>query len=206
MEANRVRGNFSMGVIQLNNKRGHTTTKRRGEIDFDTFKYVDDYRYLIGHTQSPTSAKRTWEYDTSHPFQSGDWMIVHNGVLTNEPELRKAVNCDTVNAVDSSLISSLLMKVTKESGILTNDEQVKAIQLTLEALKGTFAVAIIYIPRNKVYIARQGSVLKYDNVGNFSSIGSLDWNTLEEGTIMRLIGKKWSKVGNFETKSPFVML
>ena len=69
------------------------TLKQKGTINFDSKnlsdKNLDEYiDYFIGHVQAPTSAQREWSYDTSHPFESLSWSVVHNGVLTNYENIR----------------------------------------------------------------------------------------------------------------------
>lgn len=208
MEGNSVRGNFAMSMMQLRKKRGHSTTKRKGVINFDEVDYHHELKYLIGHTQAPTSAKRSWEYDTSHPFHCGDWMIVHNGVLTNEAALRKQIEGGNTNPVDSSCISMLLEQNSHEFDLSKPEERILAVEKTLEMLQGTFALAIVYMPKNIVYLARQGSVLHVDSKGNFSSLkgADSDYEAIPEGAILTLQKKKWVKVGSFEHQSPFLTL
>ena len=206
MEANSTRGNFSQGILQLKHKRGHATTKKRGGINFDTIKYVQDLKYLIGHCQAPTSSKRTWGYDTSHPFQSGDWTVVHNGVLTNDIELRKMIEGGNDNPVDTSSIAMLLNQNSKKFSTMKPAERVEVISETLGVLRGTFALAMVYLPKRAVYIARQGSILHYDSKGNFSTIKGDTFNEVNEGDIMHLVKKTWTTVGKFKSTSPFVMI
>lgn len=209
MDANSTRGGFSQGVLQLKAKKGHATTKRKGGIDFDTINYVDNLRYLVGHCQAPTSTKRTWEYDTSHPFQCGDWTIVHNGVLTNDPELRKTIEGGNDNPVDTSTIAMLLNQNSKEFGVMNLEERIDTISRTLSELRGTFALAMVYLPRNAVYLARQGSILHTNSKGDFSTIKGNDdetYDVVPEGLILHLQKKKWVTAGEFKSSSPFLFI
>lgn len=206
MQANSTRGNFSQGILQLKAKKGHATSKKKGGIDFDTINYVENLKYLIGHCQAPTSAKRTWEYDTSHPFQSGDWTVVHNGVLTNDDQLRKEIEGGNDNPIDTSTIALLLNQNSKEFGVMTSAERIDAISRTLGSLRGTFALAMVYLPRNSVYLARQGSILHTNSSGDFSTIKGEGFDDVPEGVILHLSNKKWLTVGKFESSSPFVMI
>lgn len=207
MEGNKSRGNFSMGVVQVKDRKGgKQTIKQKGEIDFNKVKLLEKARYYIGHAQAPTSAKRDWGYETSHPFESQDWLVVHNGVLSNDDELKKKEVPWDENPVDTSRIVSLLQKVTKEVGTLTLAEQYEVIQITLKKLKGTFALAIMYLPTNEVYIVRQGSVLHFDKKGNFSTVKGQSHELVPEGVVFRLKGKTWAEVGKFESDSPFLFV
>ncbi len=85
--------------------------KYEGGIDWDKVKLphgdVGDFIYL-GHNQAPTSSAREWNEHTSHPFISGDWIVAHNGIITNYNELiDEYIPCHN-NPVDSSIIPTLL--------------------------------------------------------------------------------------------------
>ena len=206
MEANSTRGNFSMGMIQLKGKKGHATTKRKGVIDFDSYTYHEDTKYIIGHVQAPTSAKRTWEYDTSHPFQAGEWAIFHNGVITNDKELRKSIDGGNTNPVDTSTVALLLQQYSTEIGTSKIDDRVEAVRRTLSSIEGTFGFAIVYLPKNEVYIARQGSILHYNDAGDFSTISGNGYKPVPEGVVLSLRKGSWDTVGTFECTSPFLVV
>ena len=61
---------------------------------------------------------------------------------------------------------------------------------------------------NDIYIARVGSLLHYDNKGNYSTMPGSGYKILPEGVIMKLNKKtkRWNKVGIFESKSPFTFV
>ena len=206
MTANTERGDYGGGVLQLKDKHGHETYKKRGIIDFDKDLQLDDAKYYIGHVQAPTSGERQWSYDTSHPFFSLNWAIVHNGVLTNEKQLREKELSWDENPVDTSLIVNLLEKHTECAGTLKPKDQYDVICRTLSKLEGTFALAIVYLPTNATYIVRQGSVLHFDNKGNFSTIPGITFSVVPEGVVFKLRGNKWVEVGPFKSNSPFLFV
>lgn len=204
-QANLPRGNFASGLIGLNNGGDQMVLKKKGTIDFDQVQLDDINNYFIGHVQAPTSAKRTWSYDTSHPFESLSWSVVHNGVLTNYKQIRaKHIDWD-VNPVDTAVIPNLLQHFTEECrGECPAHEIIKRV---LNMLEGTFALCMIDTDCNDVYIARQGSVLHYNDNGDFSTLGGEGYKLVPEGTILMLKDyKSWEIVNQFETKSPFLFL
>lgn len=87
-------------------------------------------------------------------------------------------------------------------------DPVKSITKTLNVLQGTFALSIIDTDTSEIYLARSGSVLHYDRLGNFSTTPGIGYTELPEGDIMRLNKKtkRWNKVGTFEVNSPFIFL
>lgn len=204
-QANLPRGNFASGLIGLNSGGDQMVLKKKGTIDFDQVQLDDINNYFIGHVQAPTSAKRSWSYDTSHPFESLSWSVVHNGVLTNYKQIRaKHIDWD-VNPVDTAVIPNLLQHFTEECrGECPAHEIIKRV---LNMLEGTFALCMIDTDCNDVYIARQGSVLHYNDNGDFSTLGGEGFKLVPEGTILMLKDyKSWEIVNQFETKSPFLFL
>lgn len=168
-------------------------------------KLYEKCDYYIGHVQAPTSANRKWHYETSHPFESLSWAVVHNGVITNWEELRsKHVDWD-VNPVDTAVIPNLLQHFTELCrGECSGHEIIKQV---LEQLEGTFALCIVDTDCNDVYIARQGSILHYNDYGDCSTLPGEGYKELPEGDIMMLKDhKKWVKVNQFKVKSPFLFI
>jgi glucosamine--fructose-6-phosphate aminotransferase (isomerizing) len=207
MEANAARGDFASGVVQIKKRKGHETFKKEGLIDFDKDLVLDPLsKYYIGHVQAPTSGERGWGYDTSHPFFSLNWAIMHNGVLSNETEIRQKHLPYDENPVDSSLIVNMLEEFTPDAGRVLASGQVDVIKRSLEVLEGTFALVMLYLPTNSLYLARQGSVLHIDKKGNFSSIKGKTFRKIPEGTIYKLSRSKWERVGKFKTNSPYLFV
>ena len=206
-QANKTRGNFASSVIAI----GHHdiyVQKFEGNIPKD-FEYVDDMAYITGHVQAPTSIKREWTYDTSHPFESISWSICHNGIITNVEEIRQTYLPYIDNPVDSSLIANLLQLFVENQAISSNTvDPINAIKSTLSILQGTFALSIIDSDSGEIYIARCGSILHFDDNGNFSTIAGNGFKELPEGVIMRLgkRNKEWVQVGSFKTESPFLFI
>lgn len=204
-EANKERGNFASSMVTIGLEDVYIG-KFEGNIDFDKVRYSSDFCYVTGHVQAPTSSMREWSYDTSHPFESLSWIVSHNGVLTNESEIKKHYVPYVVNPVDTALIVELLQYFTDNED--KKPDPVKAIIKTLNILQGTFALSIIDSDTGEIYLARTGSILHYDKNGNFSTKPGTGYKKLPEGVIMRLNKKtrRWNKVGVFEVKSPFLFL
>ena len=203
-DANKERGNFASSVVCLSDDDQYIA-KYEGDINFDKFNYADrkDIEYLLGHVQAPTSAKRTWNYNTSHPFESMTWLVSHNGVLTNEKKLRRKHTRFLENPVDTAVIVELLEKYSQ-----VNKTPINTIKQVLSMLEGSFALSIVNCETNDVFIARVGSVLHYNNKGNYTTMPGTGYKVLPEGVIMKLNKKtkRWNKAGTFEVKSPFTFV
>ena len=182
--------------------------KKEGDIDFDKVDIKStEVNYYAGHVQAPTSAKRSWEWDTSHPFDSVSWMVFHNGVLTNTDELSNWVSPRHRNPVDTSYIPALLQHFMERCKS-KKPRPIKYIKQTLELLEGTFALSIIDCDTNELYLARCGSLLHYNSKGDYSTLPGKGYKEVPEGTILRLNAEtnRFNKVGTFETKSPFLFI
>lgn len=204
-QANLPRGNFASGLIGLSSGGEQMVFKKKGTFNFDEVQLDSSNCYYIGHVQAPTSSKRSWSYDTSHPFESLSWSVVHNGVLTNHVQIREKYIDWDVNPVDTAVIPNLLQHFTEKcEGECSTPSIIKQV---LNILEGTFALCIIDTDCNDVFLARQGSILHYNDKGDFSTLGGDGFEVVPEGAILMLKDyKSWEVVDHFEVKSPFLFL
>lgn len=161
---------------------------------------ITDFNYFLGHTQAPTSSQRKFSPPTSHPFQHKDWLVAHNGVLTNDKKIKALItDKKSFNIVDSSVIPALIYQENKK----LNDE-VTAIVRSLSQLEGTFGLWIYNQKSANIYLARSGSTVYADFINNsFSSLPHEGFVELEEGLLYLLTQEGVTSVGRFKPKSPF---
>tara|TARA_R110000765_G_scaffold305843_1_gene399721 strand:- start:470 stop:1105 length:636 start_codon:yes stop_codon:yes gene_type:complete len=204
--ANQSRGTFASSCVQLTYD-DQFVFKKQGVIEFDDVKLSKLTNYYLGHVQAPTSAQREWTFETSHPFDTMSWMVFHNGVITNEREVREKHLPFIENPVDTSLVVNLIQKFMEDDRT-KGVNPVRYIRQALELLEGSFALSIVDTDTNELYLARVGSILHYNNKGCFSTIPGKDYTELKEGVIMRLNKKtnRFNKVGEFKHESPFLFL
>ena len=149
----------------------------------DDINYSDDCVYITGHVQAPTSAMRDWSYDTSHPFESLSWSVSHNGVLTNTHEMRDRYVDFVENEVDTAVIVNMLQLFT-ETQTSKKVDPILILRRVLSQLEGTYALSIIDTDTGELYIARCGSILHYDNKGNYSTNPGTGYKELPEGVTL----------------------
>ena len=200
---NKTRGDFAFGCCFITKNRSIEYIHHQpGILDFDSglFSSNLDYYYMLGHTQAPTSSQRTYNQDTSHPFVVGDWVVAHNGVLSNYETLREKYLPYHNNPVDSSIIPSLL-------DFLQSEDEVETIKEVLEALEGTYSVWIFNLKSKNVYIARCGSTLFVDRPSNeFSSTKYDGMEEVSDNTISIVTPEGITEVGGFNGNSPFFII
>lgn len=201
---NQQRGNFASGLF-YHDYQNYDYQKIEGNFNWDKIKLPDGFVYL-GHNQAPTSSARVWKEHNSHPFVYDNWVVAHNGVLTNFDKLKQDYLPTHENIVDSSIIPALLSHFEKTfDKANTVEKECHLIGYVLDLLEGTFGLWIVNIDTLNVYVARQGSTLFYDK-NSFSSVKGEDFTEITEGVIYKF-GKKGIKPsGNFKTKSPFLEL
>lgn len=206
---NSDRGSFGSSFVSLVETDNDITTfnqeivKEQGRAALQSVNFNKHTKYFIGHVQAPTSSERKWNYDTSHPFETLSWLVVHNGVLTNWEAINQLYTPWNINPVDTSVIPALLQHFTEHTKL----EAPQVIKKVLELLTGTFAVCIVDSDSNDVYIARQGSVLSYNDKGDFSTLPGKDYTLLPEGKILMLKNyEQWIEVETFKTSSPFLFI
>lgn len=186
-ELNHKRGGFAFSAVFKNRDNKFMTTRGRGYI-----KPLNNAKYILTHDQAPTSSVRNYDFSTSHPFVLSEWVVAHNGVLTNHRSLLKEHNCD----IDSSYIPALLDKENK--GELSSIENVCSL------LEGTFACWIINKLSGNMYLVKQGSTLFY-NRDTFSSVKFKNSESLKDGVVY-LIKDTITAVGKFKSNNPFALI
>jgi len=207
--ANCHRGNFAGGSIYIRAKDGMYIKKWKGVIPPSSFDeesaFASDFHTFLGHTQAPTGAMRAFKYNTTHPFEHGDWIVAHNGVLENDQDIREQIKPSdnlTFNTLDVPVDSAVIPALIHEQYI---DEDVPAIASALEMLKGTFGCWFYNKKTQQTYIARSGSTL-FANIetGCFSSISTTSVScSLDQGKIYCITPEGLTVVGEFKYDSPF---
>ena len=206
-EVNRERGNFSSGIFYCYNNANYKIIKKKGNINWNKTKLPDEKGHLyLGHNQAPTETGRDWKEEYSHPFWSGDWVVAHNGILTNHNELIDEYIPAHDNPVDSSVIAALLDEFEYTHGPCEDTEtEIQNILYTIEKLKGTFALWIVNIKTMNIYIARQGSTLFYKDA-NISSIKGKGYKEVSEGILYNFSYEGLTELDGFVYDSPFLTL
>ena len=202
---NRERGDFAHGFMyQKRNgsmyiRKNKGTTTLTGEYSWD---HQSQYDLFLGHTQAPTSAERKYKTSLGHPFDDGNFIVAHNGVLENHMLLAEQHNLSPKTLkVDTQIITRLLNDLYVGSDVLV-------IQETCNKLKGLFSCWIHCKESKQTYIVRNGSTLysNHDRTAFSSMVFGDVLHEVPEGVIFCFTTEGMAQVGTFETNSAFFML
>ena len=107
----------------------------------------------IAHTRWATHGKPSEK--NAHPHTVGRVTLVHNGIIENAQELRDKLHQAGINLqseTDTEVIAALIDKYYK-------DDEEEAIIKTLDQLKGSYALGILFKNSNSLYAVRKDSPL-----------------------------------------------
>lgn len=90
--------------------------------------------FLVGHNRLATQGDEKNNFN-NHPFPTKDWVIVHNGVLSNDRELITKHDLDYKEETDSAVVVQILQKLT-DNGV----ESVTAIKTVAEEIEGSYSI------------------------------------------------------------------
>jgi len=191
------RGDFAFGGVFLGRIHGGEVVKVPGIYNFS--QNAENVSYFNGHTQAPTSKAQVFQTETSHPFIYNDWVVCHNGIITNYKKLKDSLPDDVTNVVDSSIIPVMLSIECNDYTLVTGIERV------LSQIEGTHSTSLYNKAYNRLFIARCGSTL-HVNSDTYSSSVFEGSSEVTDGTLLELIDNNFKVVGHFKNNSPFFIL
>lgn len=185
------RGDYSFGICCVNEIETFIL-KKKGRMKLSDVS--EDMNFFLGHTRAPTVATSEFKPGTSHPFQVGNWIVGHNGIIQNYKQLQEEYGFE--HEVDSYAIPYLLNRLDGPS-----IEEI-IIQVVLEKLDGIFGCWILNQETSHLYLVRCASTI-YFKKGCFSSAEFEGAELLKEGIIYLLEGNSLRKVRKFKYNSPY---
>jgi hypothetical protein len=162
-----------------------TIIKEVGSMDYGkTWENIEKIKtnFLVGHNRYKTKGDAK-VIENNHPFETKNFVVVHNGVISNDETIKKDYNLDYSVTTDSYIISALL-----EHFLSSNLDYLTAIKLTAEELYGSFSVMIYYKPTKQLFYFKD-----YSTNFTFSLINIDDWKVLVGSTDRTNINKSFSK-------------
>ncbi|MCL4122946.1 UNVERIFIED_CONTAM: hypothetical protein GTU68_009596 [Idotea baltica] len=155
------RGYDSAGIMMYDGKQIHLS-KTKGKVsDLETITNKEIERKVgkigIGHTRWATHGVPNDVNSHPHFSQSGDLVIVHNGIIENYDTLRKELisrGYSFKSDTDTEVLINLIEEVKKQEKCKLG----QAVQLALNNVIGAYAIAVFDKTKpNEIVIARLGS-------------------------------------------------
>ncbi len=161
------RGYDSAGIATLKNNliNEKKCSGRVDELEKILFKSPSDGIIGIGHVRWATHGIPN--VINAHPHSTENVSVVHNGIIENSDELKRELELSGYNfksQTDTEVITLLITKALKDY------EPLESVFKTLNKLKGSFALGIIFKDFSDIIIgARRGSPLAvgYSNDENY---------------------------------------
>lgn len=157
------RGYDSAGIATMKDNILHATKYASGENSALTHIEQAQDEHIeasigIAHTRWATHGPKTDINSHPHISQSGNFALVHNGIIENYLELKQMLEENYITCI-SETDTEVIVNLIEWHYALEKDVH-KAIKQTLLQLQGTWALAIVstYEP-NSIYCTRKGSPL-----------------------------------------------
>ena len=161
------RGYDSAGIATLKSNfiNEKKCSGRVEELEKILFKTPSDGNIGIGHVRWATHGIPN--VINAHPHSSESVSVVHNGIIENSDELKRELESKGLKFKSQTDTEVITLLITEE---LRNNKPLESVFKTLQKLKGSFALGIIFKNFSDIIIgARRGSPLAvgYSNDENY---------------------------------------
>ncbi|SDW15560.1 glucosamine--fructose-6-phosphate aminotransferase (isomerizing) [Lutibacter oricola] len=160
LERLEYRGYDSAGIVLSNNNNGIDLYKTKGKVS-DLKQIAEEKRSTstlgLGHTRWATHGVPNDVNSHPHVSNSGNLVIVHNGIIENYDTLRQEL-ITRGYTFQSDTDTEVLVNLIEEIKTQNNCKLGKAVQLALTQVVGAYAIAVYDINKsNEIVVARLGS-------------------------------------------------
>ena len=132
--------------------------KEGGKLEWNSLKYLDEYlkiSTIFGHNRYKTKGDNKINHN-NHPFETENFILVHNGVLSNDEELKKNNELEYVIDTDSYIVIALLEKIYS----VTKDVY-KTLSQVGSCLSGSFSILTYFKPEKKLFYFKNNGTKFY---------------------------------------------
>ena len=152
-EQSAVRGTDATGIAFCESGKLKIIKDGKSAYELD-FKHGDGIRAMIGHTRHSTQGSEKKNFN-NHPFQGRvgnlNFALAHNGVLSNDDELRKSLSLPKTKIETDSYVAAQLLMSKKTLNF-------DSIRYMAEKIRGSFSFSILDGADN-IYIVKGDSPL-----------------------------------------------
>ena len=170
------RGYDSAGIVTIAEDGEATLIRAKGKIANLEEKLAKNRRtdkIGIGHTRWATHGEPSEE--NAHPHRAGSIYLVHNGIIENYKELKKALKeHEFKSETDSEVLAALVNSFYKDGEY----PLVNAVVQALKLVQGTYGIAVVSRKNpDEIVVARSGSPLVI-GIGNDETLIASDASAL----------------------------
>ncbi len=204
-EQSAVRGTDATGIAFCSG--GNVTILKENKSAYKlTFKLSDDTKAVIAHTRFSTQGSEKKNYN-NHPFpakcNNAQFALAHNGVLTNDKELRDRFKLPKTKIETDSYIAVQLIESQKRLGF----DSIKYMAERTEGsfsysilddknniwlVKGESPLSILHFPKLKIYVYASTDEILYKALIDFPLLftalknGEFEKVEISEGDILKI--------------------
>lgn len=211
-----IRGTDATGVAYSSNKGVEIYKEPKSAYKIE-FKHSNDITALIGHTRHTTQGNEKKNCN-NHPFKgsygSFEFALAHNGVLTNDKELRKKYQLPKTKIETDSYVAVQLL----ENQRFLNFDSIKYMAEKTEGsfsysildkknniylVKGDSPLSIVHFPKSEMYVYASTDEILYKALIDSSlftelKTGQHETISISEGDILKLCPDGTIEKGTFE--------
>ena len=203
-EQSAVRGIDATGIAYGKNG-GMTLYKEPKSAYLMDFKHPDDTKSLIGHTRHSTqgSEKKNWN---NHPFfgktRNGKFVLAHNGVLTNDDELKLKYSLPKTKIETDSFVAVQLIEQMKYLNFASLKHMAENVEGSFSfsimdtrnniyLVKGDSPITLLHFPKERIYVYASTDAILYKALVDsflFDSLKERQYEQIElhEGDILKI--------------------
>lgn len=204
-EQSAVRGTDATGISYCT-ASGVNIIKESKSAYRINFKHSDEIVSLIGHTRHSTQGSEKKNYN-NHPFSgkciNSRFALAHNGVLSNDKSLRKALDLPKTKIETDSYIAVQLIESQRKLDF-------KSVKYMAEKTEGSFSysilddknniwlvkgdspISILHFPQQKIYIYASTEEILYKALVDFQPLfmelkkGNFEGIDISDGDILKI--------------------
>ncbi len=116
-------------------------------------RLLKESNFVIGHNRYATGNAEAKKNRNNHPFIFNDFVLVHNGVIDNNKELRNKYNMRHKIKTDSFTVLYMISKeFEKDNSRISREKKIiKAIKKTTKQLDGSYSIFLYDRREDQVY-------------------------------------------------------
>lgn len=143
----------------------------------------ENIRFMFFHNRAKTQGCFN-NNANNHPFENSRFIWLHNGIISNDKDLKKEYGLRYKEETDSAIIGYLLLNKLKDKKQNNINDPLKSV---LEELKGSFTFILYDKLKDKIYIIKKDNPLF---LGYIKELNLILFSSTKEGLTNSIIEQK----------------